>query len=98
MSEDTEEVEAEAPAEEPTAEPEAEEKESTGLTVSVSDARYPDGELMDIPGLGAVPNNSTKELEPYQVQLYTDMGFEWPEDGSLTFNRGEDGQLIEEEA
>jgi hypothetical protein len=59
-------------------------------TVRVEDEHYPEGELFEIPGLGAVPNMGEKEVDEAQIATYEAMtGATFPEDGNLTISNKE---------
>jgi hypothetical protein len=51
--------------------------------VTVHNDFYPEGEEIEIAGLGSVPNHGTKELSDNQVLFYKAAGYEWPEDDHL---------------
>jgi hypothetical protein len=52
-------------------------------TVTVHVAGTPDGEDVEVPGLGSVPNNGTKEVDTHQIQLFEALGFTFPTSGEL---------------
>lgn len=56
-------------------------------TVYMKDDRYPEGTIIEVPGLGGVPNGGSKEVDEVQTSMFQDNfpDFEWPEDGNLTF-------------
>lgn len=52
-------------------------------TVYVNIASVPEGKLLSLPGLGAVPNGTEKEVTESQIRAFELQGFEFPESGRL---------------
>jgi hypothetical protein len=44
------------------------------MTVEVRDHNWPEGHLLEVPGLGACANFQSKELEPHQVEEFARFG------------------------
>jgi hypothetical protein len=51
--------------------------------VSVSLPEVTEGDLVEVPGLGAVPNGGFKPVNEAQVQMYKQGGYTWPDDNHL---------------
>ena len=43
----------------------------------------PDGDLIEVPGLGGIPNNGEKAVDIVQVTAYEAMGYTFPANGYL---------------
>ena len=63
------------------------------VTVEVRDVG--EGVLVEIPGLGAVPNFGTKQVNEVQVAMFQQAGHTWPDSGYLLVQVPQEGTPAE---